>query len=110
VLGAAVVAALTRYDWPGNVRELQNVLAALVVRVGRRGIVPASALPPMFGDHPAAEACRLDNARRAFDANFVRAALVRCGGRRAQAASELGLTRQGLAKLMTRLGIADGAL
>ena len=56
------------------------------------------------------ESCRLDNARRAFDANFVRAALVRNGGRRAQAAGELGLTRQGLAKLMVRLGIADAAL
>jgi transcriptional regulator with PAS, ATPase and Fis domain len=109
-LGVAVAAALARHDWPGNVRELQNVLAALVVRVGRRGIVPASALPPAFGEHPAAEGCRLDNARRAFDEHFVRAALVRCGGRRAQAAAELGLTRQGLAKLMRRLGIADRAL
>ena len=109
-LGAAVVAALARYDWPGNVRELQNVLAALVVRVGRRGIVLVSALPPMFGDSPVAETCRLDSARRAFDETFVRAALVRCAGRRAQAASELGLTRQGLAKLMTRLGIGDAAL
>jgi len=109
-LGVAVIAALARYDWPGNVRELQNVLAALVVRVGRRGIVPVSALPAMFGENPAAESCRLDTARRAFDERFVRSALVRCGGRRVQAASELGLTRQGLAKLMTRLGIADGAL
>src|SRR5205814_8320505 len=72
-LGAAVVTALARYDWPGNVRELQNVLASLVVRVGRRGVVPASALPAMFGEGPAAEACRLDAARRAFDENFVRA-------------------------------------
>ena len=109
-LGVAVVSALCRYDWPGNVRELQNVLAALVVRAGHRGIVAVSALPPMFGEQPGAESCRLDSARRAFDGNFVRAALVRCGGRRVQAASELGLTRQGLAKLMTRLGIADGAL
>jgi len=109
-LSAAVVTALARYDWPGNVRELQNVLAALVVRVGRRGLVPVSALPPVFVEHPAAESCRLEHARRAFDANFVRAALVRSGGRRAQAAGELGLTRQGLAKLMARLGIADRAL
>ncbi len=109
-LGGAVVAALTRYDWPGNVRELQNVLAALVVRVGRRGMVPVSALPPAFADRPPQEECRLDNARRAFDTNFVRAALARCGGRRAQAAAELGLTRQGLAKLMTRLGMSEGAL
>jgi DNA-binding NtrC family response regulator/tetratricopeptide (TPR) repeat protein len=109
-LGAAVVAALARHDWPGNVRELQNVLASLVVRVGRRGVVPVSALPPAFADTRVVDGCRLDSARRAFDANFVRAALVRCGGRRAQAAGELGLTRQGLAKLMARLGMADGAL
>ena len=109
-LSVAVVTALVRYDWPGNVRELQNVLAALVVRVGRRGIVPVSALPPIFSERPAAESCRLDAARRVFDDHFVRSALVRCGGRRVQAASELGLTRQGLSKLMSRLGIADDAL
>jgi DNA-binding NtrC family response regulator/tetratricopeptide (TPR) repeat protein len=109
-LGVEVAAALARYDWPGNVRELQNVLASLVVRVGRRGVVPVSALPPMFRDTQAVEESRLDSARRAFDENFVRAALLRCGGRRSQAAGELGLTRQGLAKLMARLGIADAAL
>jgi transcriptional regulator with GAF, ATPase, and Fis domain len=108
-LSAAVMAALTRYDWPGNVRELQNVLASLIVRAGKRGLVPASALPPMFLDRASAGACRLEDARRAFDANFVRAALVRCGGRRSLAAGDLGLTRQGLAKLMARLGIAAAA-
>jgi len=109
-LGVAVLTALTRHEWPGNVRELQNVLASLVVRVGRRGLVPVSALPPAFGATAVAESARLDHARRVFDANFVRAALARCGGRRSPAAVELGLTRQGLAKLMARLGIADGAL
>ena len=106
-LSVALVNALARYDWPGNVRELQNVLASLVVRAGRRGLVPLSALPPMFVAEPSVDSCRLDDARRAFDANFVRAALVRCGGRRTQAAAELGLSRQGLAKLMARLGLTE---
>jgi DNA-binding NtrC family response regulator len=105
-LSAAAVAALARYDWPGNVRELQNVLAALVVRVGRRGVVPPEALPPQFAQAVGGPSSRLDEARRTFEERFVRAALVRTGGRRVQAASELGLTRQGLTKLMTRLGIA----
>ncbi len=109
-LGAPVISALTRYEWPGNVRELQNVLASLAVRAGRRGVVPPSALPPVFQTAASAGALRLDAARRAFDANFVRAALVRCGGRRSRAAAELGLTRQGLAKLMSRLGMAGEAL
>jgi transcriptional regulator with GAF, ATPase, and Fis domain len=107
-LGVATVAALVGYDWAGNVRELQNVLAALAVRVARRGVVPPAALPPQFSDRVPAEGYRLDDARRLFEERFVRAALARNGGRRSVAASELGLTRQGLTKLMTRLGIAAG--
>ena len=105
VLSSATVAALVRYDWPGNVRELQNVLASLAVRVGRHGAVPPSALPPLFGAGAARTACRLDEARHTFDERFVRAALVRAGGRRGVAAAELGLSRQGLSKLMARLRI-----
>jgi two-component system response regulator AtoC len=106
-LSAAAIASLTRYEWPGNVRELQNVLAALAVRVARRGVVAPEALPPQFREHQIGPSCRLDQARRTFEEGFVRAALVRTGGRRAQAAAELGITRQGLTKLMTRLGIAE---
>jgi two-component system nitrogen regulation response regulator NtrX len=106
-LGAATIAALARYDWPGNVRELQNVLAALAVRTPKRGVVPASALPPCFAERGPAESWSLDHARRTFELRFVRAALVRSGGHRARAAAELGVTRQGLTKLMTRLGIQN---
>ena len=105
-LGAATIAALARYDWPGNVRELQNVLASLAVRSPKRGVVPPSALPPLFADGGPGEAWTLDEARRTFELRFVRAALVRSGGHRGRAAAELGVTRQGLTKLMTRLGIA----
>jgi transcriptional regulator with PAS, ATPase and Fis domain len=104
-LSAATIAALARYDWPGNVRELQNVLAALAVRVAKRGVVPSSALPPMFADAGRGEAWTLDEARRTFEHRFVRAALVRTGGHRGRAAAELGVSRQGLTKIMSRLGI-----
>ena len=104
-LAAATVAALARYDWPGNVRELQNVLAALAVRAAKRGVVPPSALPPSFAVSGRGDAWTLDEARRTFEHRFVRAALVRTGGHRGRAAAELGVTRQGLTKLMTRLGI-----
>jgi DNA-binding NtrC family response regulator len=89
------------------VRELQNVLAALAVRSARRGVVPPAALPPQFGATAAHEGWRLDEARRTFEERFVRAALVRTGGRRGQTAEELGVSRQGLSKLMARLGIDD---
>ena len=111
VLSAAAVTALATYQWPGNVRELQNVLAALAVRTPRRGVVPVTALPSGFCEinRSHEQACRLAAARRVFDGQFVRAALVRTGGHRSRAAHELGLTRQGLAKLMTRLGIDQGS-
>jgi len=107
VLSAAALAALARYDWPGNVRELQNVMASLAVRCPRRGVVAPAALGPQFMDGALAEASRLDVARRVFEERFVRAALARTGGHKARAAEELGITRQGLAKLMVRLGITD---
>jgi DNA-binding NtrC family response regulator/tetratricopeptide (TPR) repeat protein len=106
-LSAATLGALARYDWPGNVRELQNVLAALVVRSAKRGVVPPTALGPQFGEPPLADAMRLEDARRTFEERFVRAALVRTGGHRVRAAQELGVTRQGLTKLMGRLGITE---
>jgi transcriptional regulator with PAS, ATPase and Fis domain len=107
VLSSAAVAALARYDWPGNVRELQNVLASLAVRSPRRGVIPPLALPSSFGHVQPSTSWRLDVARRTFEEQFVRAALVRTGGHRSRAADELGVTRQGLTKLMARLGIAE---
>jgi len=104
-LGAATLAALSGYDWPGNVRELQNVLAALAVRSPKRGVVPPTALPSVFAFSRDRQTCRLDEARRTFEEQFIRAALVRTGGRRNLAAHELGVSRQGLTKRMNRLGI-----
>ena len=99
--------ALARYDWPGNVRELQNVLAALAVDAPRRGVVGPSSLPATLARVATpAHGATLQQARRVFDSTrFVREALGRAGGHRGRAAAELGVTRQGLAKLLDRLGV-----
>jgi transcriptional regulator with GAF, ATPase, and Fis domain len=108
-LAPSTVAALARYDWPGNVRELQNVLAALAATAPPRGRVSPEALPASLLSSAGGSGPRtLEEARRAFDTRFVRMALARAGGRRTQAAADLGLTRQGLAKLIDRLGIQMG--
>ena len=98
--------ALAAHEWPGNVRELQNVLAALAVAAPPHGEVGPELLPAAI--RRAAEERRptLAEARRAFDRAFVHDALARAGGRRSLAARELGLSRQGLAKLVERLGLA----
>lgn len=105
LLAPATIEALASYHWPGNVRELQNVLAALAVRAGRRGVVLPDSLPPIFTLAANTGPRRLDEARDGFDRAFITAALARTGGRRTRAARELGLSRQGLAKLMLRLDI-----
>ncbi len=106
-VGAEVVAALARYDWPGNVRELQNVIASLAVHAPRRGRVPASLLPGHIAAAGVDRACGLDEARLEFERRFVRAALARAGGRKSTAACQLGISRQGLAKIIKRLGIIE---
>jgi DNA-binding NtrC family response regulator len=106
VLSPATVAALGNYDWPGNVRELQNVLASLIASAPPSGFVGPSTLPNHIARVAAFDRIvTLDSARRQFEERYVRAALARAGGRVVVAAKELGLTRQGLVKLMSRLGI-----
>jgi DNA-binding NtrC family response regulator len=107
VLHANTVIALARYHWPGNVRELQNVIMALAVHAPPRGFVGPDCLPAAVGAAAGLEPQQtLDAARRCFEERYVRAALARAGGRHTRAARELGLTRQGLRKLLDRLGIA----
>jgi DNA-binding NtrC family response regulator len=105
-LSPVAMASLGRYDWPGNVRELQNVLASLIVSSAPRGQISAAQLPAHIGRTAAlGDARSLAAARREFETRFVRAALARADGRQALAARDLGVSRQGLAKLVTRLGL-----
>jgi transcriptional regulator with GAF, ATPase, and Fis domain len=108
-LAPATLAALARYDWPGNVRELQNVMSALAVAVGPRGSVGPDRLPGIIARHEIQGATTLDEARRVFEVSYVRAALARAGGQRTRAALDLGLTRQGLSKLVARLGLDESS-
>ena len=94
-----------RYDWPGNVRELQNVLAALAVRSPRRGVVRPVPSGPMAVHSPDDLAARRRAARSKSDS---------CGPRWSEAAGSArgrprnsASRRQGLAKLMARLGIRE---
>jgi len=92
--------ALLAHAWPGNVRELKNVMARAGLLAKEDAIKPADlGLPP--GALAAAEA--------EPDREAIVAALARAGGVIAQAAAELGLSRQALYRRMERLGIARAA-
>lgn len=91
--------ALLQYRWPGNVRELRNVIqrAELLARDTRIGAADLAL--------PAAPAPEPDTREREPDRAEIEAALGRSGGVLAQAATELGLSRQALYRRLDRLGI-----
>jgi DNA-binding NtrC family response regulator len=100
-LSAGAERALLQHAWPGNVRELRNAVqrAALLsearIEAEALGLAPATAPPASVGgDEP--------------DRSAIEAALDRSGGVLAQAAAELGLSRQALYRRLERYGIARG--
>ena len=106
VLSPSALSTLGAHDWPGNVRELQNVLASAMVAGPQRGVIGPHGLPSHIMRTTAMTSrATLADARREFEERYVRAALARSGGRAIVAARELGVSRQGLRKLTTRLGL-----
>ena len=104
-LARETVTTLAAHPWPGNVRELQNVLASLTVTGPRYGYIGPDALPSAFRRTAAGERRpTLAEAREELERALVRDALGRHGSV-SRAAGELGVTRQGLSKLMARLQV-----
>ncbi|MGV8922696.1 MAG: sigma-54-dependent transcriptional regulator [Thermomonas sp.] len=98
-LGDDAERTLLRHAWPGNVRELRNVMqrAALLAR----GDVVSAAdlnLQPAMSTASGANSDEPDRA-------MIEAALEHNGGVLAQAAAELGLSRQALYRRLDRHGI-----
>ena len=97
-LSAAAASALQRHPWPGNVRELRNVIQrAQLLATGPRIEVADLGLPraPAVRSGPVREPER----------GQIEAALQRAGGVIAQAAADLGMSRQALYRRMERHGL-----
>jgi len=95
-LSADAEQALLRHSWPGNVRELQNVIRRACLLSAQPTIAsPALRLPVAA---PPREEAPLDGA-------VIREALERAHWVVAQAARELGLSRQALYRRMEKLGL-----
>jgi len=91
--------ALSRHPWPGNVRELQNTIRrACLLSTGKTIGATALVLPVVTALPPATEEATLDR-------GTIEQALARAQGVVAQAARELGLSRQALYRRMEKLGL-----
>ena len=103
-LDQAACGALLAHGWPGNVRELKNVMlrASLLTPGALIGAPVLGLAPPSTLAAPSTPA----GAEGEPDRAAIGAALARANGVVAQAAFELGLSRQALYRRMERLGIA----
>jgi len=97
-LSAGAAQALQRHAWPGNVRELRNVVQRAELLAGGRVIEAADLNLPKPAAQRAAPGAEPDRER-------IVAVLGRANGVIAQAAAELGMSRQALYRRMDRYGI-----
>ena len=114
-LSASALGWLAAREWPGNVRELKAVVesAGALLLPGQRDVDaellrlaagdPVAAyepLPPAFVGVGA-----LDAALGELELRLVRDAMAAAGGNQSEAARRLGVSRVGLIKKLTRLGL-----
>jgi len=112
---------LLQYRWPGNVRELKNLVERLVImvpgdRIERRHLPPTlhhnhgrSPLPRPPGKSGAAGGyASLQEARAAYEREYILRKLEENQGNVTRAAEALGLERSHLYRKMKSLGITVG--
>jgi two-component system nitrogen regulation response regulator NtrX len=103
----AAIELLCKYHWPGNVRELRNVIERVLIlnpqarRIERRHL-------PMLVHRGArtAEFDTLQQARDAYEREYILRKIDDCNGNMSRAAETLGLERSHLYRKMKALGIA----
>jgi DNA-binding NtrC family response regulator len=97
-----VLPLLAAYSWPGNVRELENLVERLVV-LTRSPLITADKLPgEIKGDPPGlpgSEETRFRDAVRRFEAEFIKQAIDKAGGKKGEAAKMIGIHRNTLLQL-----------
>lgn len=103
---------LLNYPWPGNVRELQNEIQRFLILSDGQGEIRADDLSPRIRPRSGlrdrvceAEPVQFLPARAEFEKRFLRRALFRCNFNRAKTAALIGISRQGLFKLIKKHGI-----
>jgi Nif-specific regulatory protein len=110
----AAMNRLVQCDWPGNARQLENEVKRLVVSV-RGKTITEDQLSLQFQTKPEKSpapiqpktGATLYQAVEALERKMIDEALAQADGNKHKAAELLGLSRQGLFKMLKRLGISS---
>ncbi len=102
------IQAMMGHEWPGNVRELENEIRRAVALVEEGKEIAVDLLSEKIGLHE-----KLNGRERGYFKASVMAvkrrmiveALGKCGGNITRTADQLGLSRNGLQKMMARFGM-----
>jgi len=104
--------ALRQYHWPGNVRELRNLVERVLIlnpktlRIERRHLPTLVARDGARSGARAEEFSTLQEAREAYERDYILKKLDECHGNVSRTAEALGLERSHLYRKMRALGVA----
>jgi two-component system nitrogen regulation response regulator NtrX len=101
--------ALAHYNWPGNVRELRNVVERVLILNPRVLRIERKQLPPLVhksGSRSTEEFSTLQQARDAYEREYILKKIEEARNNISHAAELLGLERSHLYRKMKALGIA----
>ena len=100
---------LAQYSWPGNVRELKNVIERVLILNPRALRIERRHLPPLVhksGARGSQEFSTLQQAREAYEREYILKKIEEARNNVSHAAELLGLERSHLYRKMKALGIA----
>jgi two-component system nitrogen regulation response regulator NtrX len=107
-IGDEALNALAQYHWPGNVRELKNVIERMVILNPRALRIERKHLPPLThktSSRATEEFSTLQQARDAYERDFILKKIEEARNNVSRAAELLGLERSHLYRKMKALGI-----
>ena len=115
-ISEAALAQLRHYSWPGNVRELRNVMERVLILNPKASRLEARHLPMLVqrtegrgrDGNGREEFSTLQQAREAYERDYILKELDRLHGNVSRAAEALGLERSHLYRKMKALNISVG--
>jgi transcriptional regulator with PAS, ATPase and Fis domain len=104
-VGSKALELLLNYSWPGNIRELENEIRRWLVLNSDSCLMKIEDLSSRINQRKLSYS-KPDNryfqAKAEFEKRFLNQALVKFGYNRTRTAEEIGLSRQGLFKLIKK--------